>query len=68
MTISGNAIRIQRCREKKARYGLERVEITLGKDIAERLREEARYQKIPFHRLIGAILADHLRSGRRIWG
>lgn len=67
MSISGNATRIQRCREKKARLGMERVEITLENDILERLREEARYQQISFPRLIEAILADHFHKGRRIW-
>lgn len=67
MTISGNAARIQRCREKKARLGMERIEIALENDIVKRLREEARYQQVPFPRLIEAILVDHFRNGRRIW-
>lgn len=67
MTISGNAIRIKKCREKKALLGLERVEIALGADLLDRLREEAQYQRIPLPRLIEAIVADHLHSGKRIW-
>jgi predicted DNA binding CopG/RHH family protein len=67
MTISGNARRIQRCREKKSRLGMERVEICLGGDLLDRLKEDARYQGIPFPRLIESVLIAHLQSGKRIW-
>ena len=67
MTISGNATRIQRCREKKSRLGMERIEICLGGDLVDHLKEEARYQQVPFPRLIEVILANHFRNGRRIW-
>ena len=67
MTISGNARRIQRCREKKAALGMERIDVILEGDLVDRLREEAQYQKVPFSRLIEAILITHLQSGKRIW-
>lgn len=67
MTISRNAMRIQKCREKKARLGMERVEILLGGDVLDRLREDAKYQGIPFPRLIEAVLIAHFQSGKRIW-
>jgi hypothetical protein len=35
--------------------------------VFDRLHEEARYQKVSVHRLIEAILTDHLNSGKRVW-
>jgi hypothetical protein len=67
ITISGNANRIKRCREKKAALGLERIEICLRGDLLDRLREDANYQGVPFPRLIEAVLIAHLHSRKRIW-
>lgn len=67
VTISGNATRIQRCREKKAALGLERIEITLGSDLVDRLREEAQFQQVPLPRMIEAVLRAHIHSGKRVW-
>ncbi len=41
--------------------------IVLEEDVFDRLHEEARYQKVSVHRLIEAILTDHLNSGKRVW-
>ena len=68
MSVTGNAAeRVRRCREKKTKLGLERIEITLGGDLVDRLREEAKYQHIPLPRLITAILSDHIHGGKRVW-
>jgi hypothetical protein len=39
----------------------------LKEELADRLRDEARFQGVPAHRLIETILADHLNSGKRVW-
>lgn len=68
MSVTGNtAERVRKCRERKAKQGLERIEITLGEDVLDRLREEALYQRISLPRLVAAILADHLNRGKRVW-
>ena len=68
MGVTGNiAERVRRYRAKKADQGLERVEAFLSREVLEGLREESRYQQVPLHTVIEAVLADHLRKERRIW-
>ena len=66
MSVTGNAAeRVRKCRKRKAKQDLERIEITLGEDLSDRLREDAECQRIPLPRLIAAILADHLHSEKK---